>query len=343
MNSTIARYYDTRSTRSTTVTLALDDRGWLVSEPAAFSPFPLASARIASRIGNTPRVISLPNGAALETDDHQAVDDWCRRLGRKPGIAHELERRPMVAVVALIAVYALMVAGGVWGIPWAASHLAHAMPESVVARVGSGSLELLDYSLLRPSELDEKTQDFVHASFAQLPPDGAGAINYRVALRTSDALGANAFAMPDGTIVLTDQFVELAETDGQVIAVLLHEIGHVVHRHGLQRVVAHAGLASLTVAVFGDIAAAGNLVVALPNVLLASAYSRDMEAEADAYALRRMDELGIDRHHFSDILELLSGQTGETESTNTVFNRYTSSHPATVERIAYILDEAQPE
>lgn len=337
MSTAIARYFNTRSTRSTAVSVALDERGWLVANPSVFSPFPLAAARIASRIGNTPRVITLPDGAALETDDHQVVDEWCRRSGRQPGIAHELERRPMVAVAALLAVYALMVAGGVWGVPWAANHLAHAMPESVVIRVGSGSLDVLDRSLFRPTELDDKTQEYVQTTFAQLRPDDAGAIDYRIELRTSGALGANAFALPDGTIVLTDEFVELAESEGQVAAVILHEIGHVTHRHGLQRVIAHAGLASLTVAVFGDIAAAGNLVVALPNVLLASAYSRDMEAEADAYALRRMDELGIERRHFGDILQLLSNAHGEQNSLNAGYGRYIATHPTTDERIARIL------
>lgn len=48
-------------------------------------------------------------------------------------------------------------------------------------------------------------------------------------------IGANAFALPDGTLVVTDELVELAgDNDDEVLAVLAHELGHIHERHGLR-------------------------------------------------------------------------------------------------------------
>jgi len=44
-------------------------------------------------------------------------------------------------------------------------------------------------------------------------------------------------ALPSGDIVLTDKFIELSENQDEIDAVLLHEMGHVIHRHGLEMVI----------------------------------------------------------------------------------------------------------
>ena len=52
---------------------------------------------------------------------------------------------------------------------------------------------------------------------------------------------ANAFALPGGTVVMTDAIVQAAAdkgiSDDALVGVLAHEIGHVVHRHGMRMVV----------------------------------------------------------------------------------------------------------
>src|SRR5437764_1298137 len=62
----------------------------------------------------------------------------------------------------------------------------------------------------------------------------------RLLVRNSEQLGANALALPDGTIVVTDWMVRLVQTrdnrlddagKDQLAAVLAHEVGHIEHRH----------------------------------------------------------------------------------------------------------------
>ena len=47
----------------------------------------------------------------------------------------------------------------------------------------------------------------------------------------------NALAFPSGDIVLTDKFVQLSKNQDEIDSVLLHEMGHVVHRHGLEMLI----------------------------------------------------------------------------------------------------------
>ncbi len=55
-----------------------------------------------------------------------------------------------------------------------------------------------------------------------------------VEFRASPIIGANAFALPGGIVIVTDQLMQLAEHDDEILAVLAHEIGHVKHRHVLR-------------------------------------------------------------------------------------------------------------
>ena len=65
------------------------------------------------------------------------------------------------------------------------------------------------------------------AAFKKLAFPEATRQPYTLVFRKSDAIGANAMALPSGTIVVTDGLVTLAEDDREILGVLAHEAGHV--------------------------------------------------------------------------------------------------------------------
>jgi Zn-dependent protease with chaperone function len=160
---------------------------------------------------------------------------------------------------------------------------------------------------------------------------------------------ANAFALPSGAIVVTDGLVELADDQNQIDAVLFHEMGHVVHRHGMQQILHSSFMTMAVILVSGDVTAIDNTAVALPVFLLESHYSREDETEADRYAFESMLQAGIDPGHFGRIMEKLSDSSGyggdragsadETTAREKARKEgkdildYLSTHPATPERI----------
>ena len=56
----------------------------------------------------------------------------------------------------------------------------------------------------------------------------------RLELRAGGAIGPNAFALPSGIIMVTDELVRIAEHPEEFESVLAHEAGHMVHRHSLR-------------------------------------------------------------------------------------------------------------
>src|SRR5690606_40050887 len=99
-----------------------------------------------------------------------------------------------------------------------------------------------------------------------------------------------AFAMPGGTILLTDELVQLAEALQpqqpqqaltQILGVLAHEVGHVEHRHALRQFVQGTIVAAAVTWYLGDVS---SLLAAAPTALLNTRYTRNFEREADAYA-----------------------------------------------------------
>ena len=111
-------------------------------------------------------------------------------------------------------------------------------------------------------------------------------------------------------MVLTDELVALAERDEELVAVLAHEIGHVVHRHGLRQTIQSSMLAISVILLTGDLSSASAFVAALPTALAESRFSREFEREADDYALEYLLAAGVSPTHFARMLSRLEEQAG---------------------------------
>src|SRR2546430_17108618 len=81
-------------------------------------------------------------------------------------------------------------------------------------------------------------------------------------------IGANAFALPSGIIVETDDLVRLSRSDGEVLGVLAHELGHVKHRHTMRRLLEGSATALFISGVPGVVASTPSLAAAAPAALL---------------------------------------------------------------------------
>ena len=108
---------------------------------------------------------------------------------------------------------------------------------------------------------------------------------------------------------------------------MAHEMGHVVHRDALRKLIRQIGL-SAAVAVFG-----GESTAILEDVvkeLLNMKYSREQERKADDFALQTLAACGIDPSHFVSIMQKLG--SGTAKGSDKVFP-YLSNHPHLDERI----------
>ena len=129
-------------------------------------------------------------------------------------------------------------------------------------------------------------------------------------------------------MVVTDELVDIAKSDDEIVAVLAHEIGHVRGRHALRQILQAAGVSALAVALLGDLSSLSGILSAAP-VLLTAKHSRDFEREADVFAKQWLRENRIAESNFDAILCRMTGTHGPREKEAV---DYFSSHPATDER-----------
>ena len=328
-------YHDGRSSRVHDVEICFYPDGVVTIQGEGLSlRFPLDTLRISPRLGRTPRVLTLPDGAICEIPDGDALD---RHLAAAltssgaPRFVTMLERywpSALLAVAASVAGLLLIIQVGV---PALAHRVAHALPTAVDETLGEGALAALDEAFFEPSELDEATRTELREIFASLESQSDTELTPQLVFRDGGPIGANAFALPSGIVVITDQLVALAEGTDQVAGVLAHELGHVVHRHALRSVLQQAGVAVMIAATMGDVASISSLAATLPVVVVELQYSRRFESEADAYAVSLLEKRGLPPEALAEMLERLSEGAGEVE-----IPEYLSTHPDTQERIRAI-------
>jgi Zn-dependent protease with chaperone function len=290
---------------------------------------PLASVRISDRLGRTPRRIQFEDGAVFETLDNDAVDAALGALNQRSfsGRVDRWERRWHVVVGALLAIVVISVVSVRYGLPLLANVAAHTLPVSVDRAIGAQGLELLDRAFLEPSKLPAARQQQLRKRFDQMTAELADGHRYRLELRLGDKIGANALALPNGIVVMTDELIALAQNDDEIVSVLAHEIGHVRGRHALRMLLQSAGVAALTLAVFGDVSSISGVAASVPAVLLNAKHSREFEREADAFARDWLRGHGIAQRRFDDLLCRLGKASPSGPDI-----RYLSSHPPTEER-----------
>lgn len=213
------------------------------------------------------------------------------------------------------------------GIPLAARLVADQLPAGVVRRLSTETLALLDRQVLAPTGVAPERQDAIAQAFRLLELPAREDADYTLVFRKSDVLGANAFALPSGTIVVTDGLVTLARDDRELLGVLAHEAGHVVGRHGLRNVLQNSIVGLAAAWFIGDVS---TMLAAAPAALVEASYSRDLEREADAYAIETLRANAIPLHHLADILRRLEETHGGITAGAL---GYLSSHPATPERL----------
>jgi Zn-dependent protease with chaperone function len=296
----------------------------------------LTRVDISARVGRVPRRITFADASLFETEENDSVDLWLTRHGRKSRV-HELERfHPRLAVFVVAVV---LLAGVIYrfAVPALVEIAVVVTPPTVTQWMASGTLLSLDRTVFGESKLPSEKQDEIRTAFADVARvSSRGPEAYNLNFRAGGPIGPNAFALPDGTLVITDELVELAEGDlDMIVGVLAHEIGHVERDHSLRQLYRAAGTAGLIMLIAGDVGSAGEDILTNGAALMSLSYSRDAESEADRISVELMSKSGRDPkaigRFFAKIEEKL-GLKGDSS--------FLSTHPGTAERRKAIDDYA---
>lgn len=326
------RFFDGKTTAAHAASLSIGADGFVRIEGDGWDrSVRLDEVEISDRIASVPRRVRFPDGAVFETPENDSIDAALLALGRHT-FHHDVarwERRWPIALASLVLIAVVSWAFVVYGVPAAATVAARVLPPAVDRAIGVEGLEILDRMFFEPSKLPEARRKALTARFREMTAPLEDGHDYRLEFRSAGEDGANAFALPSGIIVMTDELVALAQRDDEIVAVLAHEIGHVRGRHGLRMILQSAGVSVLALAVLGDLGSASALAALIPGLIHAK-HSRAFEAEADDFARQWLRDHDIDAGNFDSMLcRLAQEESGGDDDDRFDF---LSSHPPTSQR-----------
>ena len=119
----------------------------------------------------------------------------------------------------------------------------------------------------------------------------------------------NAFALPDGHLIVYTGLIEECENAEELSGVLGHEIAHIEHHHVMKKLVKEVGLSALLIVTSGK--DASGVLRQLVKLLSSSAYDRKLETEADLASVDYLAKAEIDPEPFANLLFRLGDVNGK--------------------------------
>ncbi|RPH52244.1 MAG: M48 family metallopeptidase [Desulfobacteraceae bacterium] len=332
-------WYDGRTSAQTAAVFRVYDNGAIGIEDSengtVFKKVAGFDISVSPRLAETPRYLYFTTGEKFETEDNEAVDHILKRLKQRSWMqaVHYLEARRLYVLICLATVLLFMFGAIKFGVPAASKSIAFHLPLATAGYAGRQTLEILDRSVFKPSELDEEVK-FRLTNHLQPVIDDHSKYGLKILFRKGGRVGPNAFALPSGIVIFTDEMVKISGHDNEMLAVLAHEAGHVVHRHALRTVIQDSLLSFALLAITGDISGSSELFLGLPVILTQLSYSRNFEQEADDYAVDYLRSHNIPTVHFAELLlRLDKKKKPDQESSSGTWTGYLSTHPLTEERV----------
>lgn len=330
------RYFDGKTSQSLPAFIKVDATGVVVvcAGPERFETR-LDRLKISDRIGNTARYIRFEDGGKFETDQNDEIDLALKEAGYAGNIIHLLESKFKIVALSLLIVVLFSWVFVQQGVPLIADYISRSLPFETSAYISQKTLDLMADRYFEDSLIDEAEQRNIKEMFFGYASNLNGEFDFELLFYNGKDVGANAFALPSGTIVITDQLLELSSNNHEVMAILLHEVGHVVGRHSMRHVIQNSLVGFLVLAITGDINTSSAYIATIPAVLIHLSYSREFEIEADNFALNNMEKNNIAPEHFYCILKKLKEQNKEIDYSMEIL----STHPDTDNRMKRIKEE----
>lgn len=163
---------------------------------------------------------------------------------------------------------------------------------------------------------------------------------FDIRVRAVEAPITNAFALPGGAVMVTDDLIGLTQTPDELAAVIAHETAHVEKRHVMQAVWRSLGLGLVLDAVVGGGSGAGQQAVLLAGSFTDLRFSRQAEAQADSRGMELLQAQGLSSKGMAPFFERLAAK-GEGAEARAV-KELISSHPDTIARARVSRLHARP-
>ena len=228
-------------------------------------------------------------GAILKTTDELFSTQFFKAMRRekKVDIHHRLLSigfRKIVAIAVLL--LALIVVSYIYLLPPAAERAAVLLPESFDTALGNAAMRI---------HLNENRIDSVRT---QLLEEFASNIDFKntreLHFTVIESSIINAFALPNGQIVVFTGLLDRLRDANELAALLAHEAAHINYRHSIKMLSRNLAGYFLISLLLSDVSGIMAVLADNAHQLHSLAYSRRFENEADAQGLAILMKNGID-------------------------------------------------
>lgn len=250
-----------------------------------------------------------------------------------------------IALFALISFFSMRQVNPITG---KAQHVALSTHDEIALGLRAAPEMARQHGGLDPDPEAQRLVDHIGVSLVRGGPAKEGPWRFEFHL-LADTQTINAFALPGGQVFITRALFDRLETEGQLAGVLAHEIGHVIERHGAQRL-AQAQLAQGLVGAVGVAATDPDSPVGAQQAAAIAAavaqlinlrYGREDELESDTWGVILAGSAGYDPRAMIGVMDILE----EASSARGRPPEFLATHPNhgnRVERIRAAIAEYYP-
>jgi len=261
------------------------------------------------------------SSAYIQVDDQAFISDFYKSLkqNKKLDIYSRVLSLSLSKVIGLtILFFGLVVLAFFYLLPPLAERAATLLPESVDNQIGDSFMEVL----IDTAEIDQAKTDYLIRFAAELDLQNRKKLRFLVV--NSDEV--NAFAVPNGQIVVYTGILEQMESYDELVSLLGHEVAHVNERHSMRMLSRNLAGYMFISLVFSDVNGIMAVLVDNAKQLNSLSYSRSFERAADKGGLDVLIRNNVDPNGMIRLFEHIERQGGVN------IPQLISSHPLTSER-----------
>ncbi len=327
-------YFDGKTSKANRVGATFDGSLLHVFGDGVLRRYSLKQTNLQPRMGTVRRVFEFSDGSRLESDSGANIAVLEDALGLNKGmrLVDRFERSWKWVVTSIGVMVLAGAAFYLWGLPWLAQKAAFATPSSVTQPITDKAMEILDGQYMLPSKLSKQKQAHYRKIFQKVTKEIGGNYDYKLEFRKGNVLGANAFALPSGTSVFTDEIIALAKNDREIEGIMAHEVGHVIHQHSMRQIYQGLGVVMMISIIAGDVTSATSIGASVPAAIVNNGYSRKFEAQSDETAGNYlMKHYGTTKALGDALKHLTDSHPGSSGIPDML-----STHPGTANRITHL-------
>ena len=174
--------------------------------------------KIEPPIGTSARKIYLPGGQLFETDELEKVSrlkggGFWASLAKTERFGWHLVPLAIATPFLAFGLYRTL-------IPLFISFAMFMTPDGMIKTIDKNTMKTIDFTMTKPSNLASKRKAEIEEIFESLAKNAQAQSTktrripeYKLLFRSGDSIGPNAFALPGGTIVMTDDLVHMVPNE----------------------------------------------------------------------------------------------------------------------------------